>query len=90
VPKHLLWFINERVQIWEKKTSGKELPYTNDSILSHYRFCNIFRELDRQTIEIHSQLNPLRDDFPLWLLNMFYARMVARPENNTLGRTALI
>ena len=80
VSKEIGWFINERMRIWEQKTSGKAPPYTRDAILSTYRFCNIFRELDRQTIEIHTLLNPLRDDFPLWLLNMFYARMVARPE----------
>lgn len=68
------------MRVWEQKTAGKEPPYTHDPILSQYRFCNIFRELDRQTIELHTLLNPLRDDFPLWLLNMFYARLVARPE----------
>ncbi len=79
-PEDILWFINERISIWEQKTSGKAPPYTDDPILAQFRFCNIFRELDRQTIEIHTLLNPLRGDFPLWLLNMFYARMVARPE----------
>jgi hypothetical protein len=77
--EELLWFISERIAIWENKELGKH-PYTTDPILSKYRFCNIFREFDRQTIEFHSLLNPLRDDFPLWLLNMFYCRMVARPE----------
>ena len=80
IPENLLWFIHERVQIWEKKTSGQQPPFTDDLIMSTFRFCNIFREMDRQTIAIHTQLNPLRDDFPLWLVNMFYARMVARPE----------
>lgn len=72
-------FIRERICIWEKKVSGAQPPYTNDPILARYRFCNILREFDRQTIEFHTLLNPLRDDFPLWLLNMFYCRMVARP-----------
>ncbi len=73
-------FIRERITIWEKKTKNEEPPYTKDPIFSAYRFCNIFREFDRQTIAFHELLNPLRDDFPLWLLNMFYCRMVARPE----------
>jgi len=80
VPEEVLWFVRERINIWEQKTLGKTPPYTTDPILTRYRFCNIFRELDRQTIEIHTLLNPLRGDFSLWLLNMFYARMVARPE----------
>ncbi|MDB5259895.1 MAG: hypothetical protein JWN37_126 [Candidatus Nomurabacteria bacterium] len=80
------WFIKERINIWEKKTSGASPPFTKDPILSTYRFCNIFREFDKQTIAFHTRLNPLRNDFPLWLLNMFYFRMVANIETiNTLG-----
>jgi hypothetical protein len=73
-------FIHERISIWKKKINGNPLPYTNDEILSTYRFCNIFREFDRQTIEFHAMLAPLRNDFALWLMNMFYCRMVARTE----------
>jgi hypothetical protein len=73
-------FVSERMRIWEKKYLGQPAPFTTDPILGEYRFCNILRELDRQTIEFHTLLNPLREDFPLWLLNMFYCRMVARPE----------
>lgn len=68
------------MKIWEKKTAGLPAPYTDDPVLSKYRFCNVLRELDRQTIEFHTLLNPIRNDFSLWLLNMFYCRMVARPE----------
>jgi hypothetical protein len=88
LPEEVLWFINERISIWEQKISGALPPYTQDLVLSKYRFCNIFRELDRQTIEIHTLLNPIRENFSLWLLNMFYARMVARPE--TLYSTGLL
>lgn len=73
-------FIRERMSIWEKKYSKQNEPFTADPILSKYRFCNIFREFDKQTIEFHTLLNPLRNDLPLWLLNMFYCRMVARPQ----------
>src|SRR3989344_7065548 len=80
VPQELKSFIDERIKIWEQKVSGASPPYTNNPILAKYRFCNIFRELDRQTIEFHTLLNPLRRNFPLWLLNIFYARVIARPE----------
>lgn len=81
-------FISERISIWKKKTSRELPPYTDDPILSQFRFCNIFREFDKQTIAFHKLLNPLRDDFPLWLLNMFYCRLVARPE--TILHTGLL
>lgn len=86
--EHIKWFIAERLNIWKQKVSGALPPYTTDPILSKYRFCNIFREFDRQTIEFHTMLLPLRDNFPLWLLNMFYCRMVARPE--TVQRAGLL
>ncbi len=90
IPNDLAWFVRERMRIWEQKVSGKSSPYTDDHILAKYRFCNIFREFDRQTIEFHTMLNPLRDNFPLWLINMFYCRMVARTETiNTVGLLAL-
>ncbi len=73
-------FACERIEIWKRKTGGSLPPFTDDPILQKYRFCNVFREFDKQTIAIHTMLNPVRDDFALWLLNMFYCRMVARPE----------
>lgn len=82
------WFIEERISIWNKRTTNSPQPYTKDKIMSTYRFCNIFREFDRQTIEIHTLLNPLRDDFELWLLNMFYCRLVAMPE--TIRKVGLL
>ena len=84
----ITWFVLERMKMWEKKTRGEQAPYSNNAILATHRFCNIYRELDRQTIEFHTLLNPLRDDMALWLLNMFYCRVVARPE--TIKFTGLL
>jgi hypothetical protein len=78
--EEMFWFIDERINIWKKKVLGDTPPFTENILLSKYRFCNIFREFDRQTIEFHTLLNPIRDTFSLWLLNMFYCRMVARTE----------
>lgn len=84
----ILAFVHERIEIWKRKTAGAPAPWTADPVLAAYRFCNIFREFDKQTIAFHKLLNPLRDDFALWLLNMFYCRMVARPE--TIEHTGLL
>jgi hypothetical protein len=79
-------FIHERISIWAKKYFRNAKPYTTDPVLNQYRFCNILREFDRQTIHFHKLLNPLRDDFELWLLNMFWCRMIARTETvDTIG-----
>lgn len=73
-------FATERMRIWELKQKGRQRPYTKDSVLDQYRFCNIYRELDRQTIEIHGMLKDIEDDFPLWLLNVAFIRFVCKPE----------
>jgi hypothetical protein len=78
--KKISRFIEERVNIWKKKTMGVLRPYTADEVMNTYRFCNIFREFDRQTIEFHKILLPIRDNFPLWLMNMFYFRLVANTD----------
>lgn len=82
------WFVHERMAMWERKMRSEDGPSSLDPILAERRFCNVYRELDRQTIEFHTLLNPLRDDMSLWLLNMFYCRVVARPE--TIKFTGLL
>lgn len=72
-------FIIERQKIWEKKIKNKPMPYTRDPILQKYKFCNIYRELDRQTIEYHTLLKPLTKEFDLWLLNIMYCRFICNP-----------
>lgn len=73
-------FASERMRVWEKKTSNSIQPFTQDSILRDFRFCNIYRELDRQTIQIHKLLKPLENDFELWLLNLAFNRFLCKPE----------
>lgn len=73
-------FIKERMVIWGKKISNSSKPFTNDEILNNFRFCNIYREFDKQTIEIHSLLKKIEKDFDLWLLNLLFLRFVCKPE----------
>ena len=73
-------FATERMHVWHRRSRGQKSPYTADQILQKYRFCNIYRELNRQTIEIHQLLNSIRDDFDLWLLNIFFCRFVCNPQ----------
>lgn len=42
-------FARERHKIYQKRTTGEQWPWTDDPILSHYRFTNVFRELDATT-----------------------------------------
>lgn len=80
VLEKMVWFVNERMDIYKKKQNGQIPPLSKDKILSTYRFCNIYRELDRQTIYFHKLLKPFENDFSLWLLNMLFCRSVCRTE----------
>ncbi len=73
-------FSNERMMMWDKKNNNSPRPYTDDPILDRYRFCNIYRELDKQTIEIHSQLMRYKSDLSLWLLNVAFMRFICNTE----------
>lgn len=69
-------FMSERMSIWNKRQAAITPPYTSDPVLSKFRFCNIYRELDKQTIELHSLLKKFEDDFDIWLLNALFCRML--------------
>jgi len=73
-------FVDERMQVFERKESGHSKPYSSDAILNTFRFCNIYRELDRQTIFYHELLKPLEDDFALWLLNILFCRSICNTD----------
>jgi hypothetical protein len=42
-------YARKRQQIYIDRQAGKPQPWTNDKILQKYRFCNVFRELDKTT-----------------------------------------
>ena len=78
--RDVISFATERMRAWENKVNNQPAPYSANPILQKYRFCNIYRELDRQTMEIHRDLLPLKYDFNLWLLNLAFQRFVCKPE----------
>lgn len=41
------YFAYERLQIFNKRLAGEAGPWTNDTILQTYKFCNTYRALDR-------------------------------------------
>ena len=81
-------FAIARMKIWEKIERRFNPPFTVDPILQRYRFCNIYRELDKQTIEYHTLLYDIRDNLDLWLLNMMFCRLICRYE--TIGHIGLL
>lgn len=70
-------FISERYQIFKKRRLGLPPPWTQDQILSTYRFTNVFREDDPVTVYIKEWLAPVAHHRNV----LFYATL-ARLFNN--------
>jgi alpha-glutamyl/putrescinyl thymine pyrophosphorylase clade 1 len=69
-------FIKERHAIYVRKSRGDPWPWTADPILQQYRFCNVYRNLDRESILIHQNwLQPHTKDEDVWFA-MVVARLV--------------
>jgi hypothetical protein len=73
-------FCLERHQVYVNKASGLPAPWTHDPILQQYRFCNVFRELDKVTVWIRKNWREHCDTGGnLWFW-MTVARLVNHPD----------
>jgi len=72
--KELVAFMVERHSVYLNKTAGLPKPWTNDPILQQYRFCNIHREHDTETLWLK---NNWRKTY-LGNYDTWFAMMVAR------------
>lgn len=74
-------FIEERHAIYQRRYEKEQSPpWTKDEILAKYRFCNVYRELDRVTMWITKHWRvPHAKDIDVWLL-MLIARLVNWPD----------
>ena len=57
--KKFFWWINERHAIYLNKKKGLGWPWTTDKIMQRYKFTNVFRELDAETIRFHERIDLL-------------------------------
>lgn len=65
-----LWYwMSERQAIWKRRADGLPRPWTHDLILQSFRFCNVFRELDKVTEWIRDEIRiPFEDHPHLWFM----------------------
>jgi hypothetical protein len=74
--QRFLAFVVERHAIYERRKAGQPEPWTTDPILGEWRFCNVYRELDRVTKWIRENWrDPHKDDPDVWF-SMVVARFV--------------
>jgi hypothetical protein len=72
-------WINERHMIYVRRKRGDPFPWTDDPILTNYRFCNVFRELDTVTIWLRKNWREPYVFHPnLWFM-MAMARVINWP-----------
>lgn len=72
-------WISERHQIYLNRKAGKPWPWTADPIFQRYRFCEVFRELDKTTIWIRENWREPYADHPNLWLAMALARHINWP-----------
>jgi len=78
-------FVRERHAIYERRQAGQPWPWTDNEILQKWRFCNMYRALDKTTIEIWNEyLWPHANDEHVW-----FALVPARLFNKTSTLQAL-
>ncbi len=72
-------FMRERHNIWVKRHKGQPPPWTTDPVLSEFRFCNVYRELDTVTIWIRENIREKFADHKwLWFM-LCIARRINLP-----------
>jgi hypothetical protein len=70
----LVSFIKERENVRKRKEAGAKQPWTSDSILQRFRFCNVHREDDRVTRWLRAEYYPtFEGEKDVW-----FAAVVAR------------
>jgi hypothetical protein len=77
--KDVAYWIYAREQIRLRKEAGKPQPWTDDTILQKYRFCNVNREHDRVTRWLDKHWRRPFHDHPNFILAMLLARMINWP-----------
>ncbi len=76
-------FIEERHQIWHKRFAlQQEAPWTEDPILQKYKFCNVYRDLDRGTEWIVKEISETITPDVLGKQNAIFMDITYRLLNN--------
>jgi alpha-glutamyl/putrescinyl thymine pyrophosphorylase clade 1 len=72
-------FLRERHNVFLRRQTKPEAPWTEDYALANYRFCNIYRELDTVTLWIaRNFIKPHADHPDLWFY-LVVARFFNKP-----------
>lgn len=82
--KKFFWWMNERHAIYLRKKKGEAWPWTKDTILQKYKFTNVFRQLDAETVKFNERINKLNMSGADKLYHMILFRAFNRAETYDL------
>jgi hypothetical protein len=82
----LLTWMEERQLIYNKRQAGIRWPWTEDEILQKYRFCNVYREQDKETAWLRENwLKPYADHPNLWFACALFRQINWSPTLAEIG-----
>ena len=73
-------FCKEREKIRKKREKKEPFPWSDDKIFQNGRFLNVFREDDRVSRSIIKFAGRYKDELPLLIKAIFFARWCNRQE----------
>lgn len=75
-----LAYTRERHDIYLRRQAGDPSPWTTDPVLVEYRFCNVYRELDKVTVWVREHIRePFANHPNLWFM-LCAARQINHPD----------
>lgn len=84
--RQLLYWMEERQRIYLKRQAGEPWPWTKDEVLRQFRFCNTYREQDRETVWLREHwLKPYADHPNLWFAVALFRQINWSPTLEELG-----
>ena len=73
-------FCKEREKIRKRREKNEDFPWSNDTIFQNGRFLNVFREDDRVSRSIIKFANRYKENLPLLVKALFFARWCNKQE----------
>lgn len=70
--KDFFQFVFDRQLVWYNRFCDNQIPWTQDMVLKRYKFCNVYRELDKGTAYIIEKLKDIGDRKIIFQNVVFY------------------
>src|SRR5205085_3474477 len=84
--RSLLTWMEERQKIYLKRIEDQKPPWTEDPVMRRYRFCNVYRNQDRETRWLHKNwIEPQKRHENLWFAVSLFRQINWSPTLEEIG-----